>query len=115
METKKHYTPDGPDLSVYLNKLNMPEIGVTVKNGVVTLTGKVDSAEKKSYARQVVAGVLGVKAIINTIEVDSGLQFSQKDQEITEAIFSAIQLSTAFKTAQHQNEEGQLQYWEIFT
>lgn len=41
--------------------LDPAEIGVTAKDGVITLTGVVDSYIKKSKAEDVAKGVAGVK------------------------------------------------------
>lgn len=45
------------------------EIAVTVRNGVVTLTGHVSSLAQKLAAKQAVARVRGVRAIAQEIEV----------------------------------------------
>src|SRR5258707_8208120 len=45
------------------------EIGVAVKDGIVTLTGWVDSYLKKMAAEQVAHRVNGVLAVANDIEV----------------------------------------------
>ncbi|NIT56263.1 MAG: BON domain-containing protein [Aliifodinibius sp.] len=45
------------------------EINVTVDNGMVTLTGTVDSRQEKKLTKEVVKGVKGIKAIKNNIEV----------------------------------------------
>jgi osmotically-inducible protein OsmY len=45
------------------------EIGVAVKDGVVTLTGKVDSYLKKWKAEEAAHRVIGVMAVANDIEV----------------------------------------------
>ncbi len=45
------------------------EIGVVVKDGVVTLTGWVDSYLKKLAAEEAAHRVPGVKAVANDIEV----------------------------------------------
>ena len=42
--------------------MNASEIGVTAKNGVVTLTGTVDSYAKKMEAEEAAKSVAGVKA-----------------------------------------------------
>jgi osmotically-inducible protein OsmY len=52
------------DHSVHAN-----EIGVAVKDGVVTLTGKVDSYLKKWRADEAAHRVVGVTAVANDIEV----------------------------------------------
>ena len=49
--------------------LDAPHIGVTAKNGVVTLSGFVDSYVAKGAAERAAARVQGVKAIAEEIEV----------------------------------------------
>src|SRR3989440_12991639 len=45
------------------------EIGVSVKDGVVTLTGVVDSYSKRWAAEEAAHRVRGVKAVANDIEI----------------------------------------------
>jgi hyperosmotically inducible protein len=45
------------------------QVNVETKNGVVTLRGKVDSAEAKSAAESVAKGVDGVKSVKNELQV----------------------------------------------
>ena len=49
--------------------LNATEIGVIVKDGIVTLTGKVDTYLKKIVAERTTKKVAGVKAVAVDIEV----------------------------------------------
>ncbi len=46
------------------------EIGVCVKDQVVTLTGHVPSLAKKKVAEEIVKRIYGVKAVANEIQVD---------------------------------------------
>jgi osmotically-inducible protein OsmY len=41
----------------------------SVKNGVVTLTGTVDSQEKRAYVQQLAAAVPNVQQVVNEIQV----------------------------------------------
>src|SRR2546421_6465990 len=50
-------------------RIRSTEIGVAVKDGVVTLTGWVDSYAKKLAAERAAHRVRGVKAVANDIEV----------------------------------------------
>jgi ATP-dependent Lon protease len=50
-------------------RLNAATIGVAVKNGIVTLTGRVASYAEKMAAARAAARVTGVKAAANEIEV----------------------------------------------
>lgn len=49
--------------------LNAAEIGVTAKDGVVTLTGVVNSFAKKAEAEMAAKKVVGVKAVVEKIEL----------------------------------------------
>jgi len=49
--------------------LNAAEIGVTAKDGVVSLTGVVDSYAKKMEAENAAKKVIGVNALVEKIEV----------------------------------------------
>lgn len=48
------------------------ELGVTVKDGTVTLTGDVESWQEKKLAATVASGVAGVRAVENDVTVDYG-------------------------------------------
>ena len=58
------------------------EIGVTVKNGVVTLTGFVDSYTKKYAAQEAAHRVRGVRAVANDIEVRLPTAAERTDADI---------------------------------
>lgn len=45
------------------------EIGVTVNNGVVTLTGQVDTAQQRTSIENAANSVHGVKTVIDNITV----------------------------------------------
>lgn len=65
------------------------EIGVSVKDGVVTLTGWVDSYLKKWSAEEAAHRVAGVKAVANDIEVK--LSTERTDADIAEAAVHALE------------------------
>jgi len=48
---------------------NFLKIDVKTESGIVTLSGTVDSYEKRSRAAQIAGGVNGVKGLVNTIQV----------------------------------------------
>jgi osmotically-inducible protein OsmY len=60
-------------------QLNATEIGVSVKAGVVTLTGTVDGYGKKSEAEEAVKRVAGVNAVVEKIEVKYPSSWAKKD------------------------------------
>jgi osmotically-inducible protein OsmY len=65
------------------------EIGVTVNDGVVTLTGQVDFYTKKWAAEEAARRVRGVKAVANDIEVRLGSE--RTDTDIAEAAVRALE------------------------
>lgn len=67
------------------------EIGVAVKEGVVTLTGYVDSYSKRWAAEEAAHRVRGVKAVANDIEVRLGTSFERTDSDIAAAAARALQ------------------------
>lgn len=72
------------------------EIGVSVKDGVVTLTGWVDSYLKKWSAEEAAHRVAGVKAVANDIEVK--LATERTDADIAEAAVNALKWDTFVPT-----------------
>lgn len=67
------------------------EIGVMVKDGVVTLTGWVDSYTKKWAAEQAAHRVRGVKAVANDIEVRLPTSAERTDADIAAAAVKALE------------------------
>ena len=70
------------------------EIGVAVKNGVVTLTGAVDSYHKKWAAERAALHVGGVEAVVNQIEVRLPGDEEISDRSIAESAVRALELDT---------------------
>jgi osmotically-inducible protein OsmY len=71
--------------------LNAAEIGVTVKDGVVTLTGTVDGYSKKMEAENAAKRVEGVKAVVENIEVKFNNGWGKKDDnEIATEVLNAL-------------------------
>jgi len=75
--------------------LKASEIGVAVKNGVVTLSGQVDSYLKKLAAEKVVKRTSGVKALAEDIQIGVSPAYSKTDTEIAEAVLNALKWHTA--------------------
>lgn len=71
------------------------EIGVTVKDGIVTLTGMVDSYTKKIAAEKAAANVYGVKAVAEDIKVKYSSDKGKSDTEIAKAAVDAIKWNTS--------------------
>jgi osmotically-inducible protein OsmY len=71
--------------------LQAAEIGVTVHDGVVTLTGTVDNYSKKLQAENAAKNVVGVKAVVEKIEVHQHHSWDKKnDIDIAEEILQAF-------------------------
>ena len=71
------------------------EIGVTVKDGVVTLTGWVDSYLKKMAAEEAAHRVPGVKAVANDIEVRLPGFAERTDTDLAAAVLGALRWDAA--------------------
>lgn len=67
------------------------EIGMAVKNGVVTLTGYVQSYAEKYAAERAVERIHGVKALANELQVKLPTSLIRSDTEIAHAAVSAMQ------------------------
>jgi osmotically-inducible protein OsmY len=67
------------------------EIGVAVKDGVVTLTGWVESYSKKWAAEEAAHRVRGVKAVANDIEVRLPGSQERTDADIAAAAIRALE------------------------
>jgi len=72
-------------------RVQAPEIGVAVKDGVVTLTGWVDSYTKRWAAEEAAHRVRGVKAVANDIEVRLSTSAERTDPEIAAAAVRALE------------------------
>ena len=67
------------------------EIGVAVKDGVVTLTGWVDSYMKRWAAEEAALRVRGVKAVANVIEVRLPSSSERTDADLAAAAVRALE------------------------
>ncbi len=70
--------------------LKATEIGVAVKDGVVTLSGTVDSYTKKMEAEKAAKRVTGVKAIAEEIEIKFFSSSIKNDTEIARTIADSL-------------------------
>jgi len=71
------------------------EIGVTAKDGVVTLTGEVDTYRKKLAAGRAAQRVRGVKVVAVEIEVDLSGTNHKADIEIADAVNEVLRWNEA--------------------
>ncbi len=66
------------------------EIGVAVKNGIVTLAGEVRSFETKAAIEKIVKRTDGVKAFAEDIQIEGPPFFKKTDKAIAEEVFEAL-------------------------
>ena len=67
------------------------EIGVSVKDGIVTLTGSVNSYGTCYYAERAAKRVAGVKAVVNDLEVHLPISGERTDEDIARAAVRALE------------------------
>jgi osmotically-inducible protein OsmY len=65
--------------------IHAAEIGVAVKDGVVTLSGSVDSYGKKWAADRAAKRVYGVKAVAEEIKVTLAVSYKRADKDIAKS------------------------------
>jgi osmotically-inducible protein OsmY len=70
--------------------LHAAEIGVTAQEGVVSLSGVVDSYAKKLEAETAAKKVIGVKALIENIEVKFPSSWTKTNLEVANAVLAAL-------------------------
>jgi osmotically-inducible protein OsmY len=73
------------------SRVQSTEIGVAVKDGVVTLTGWVDSFYKRWAAEEAAHRVRGVLAVANDIEVRLPISAERTDADIAAAAIHALE------------------------
>ncbi len=73
--------------------INAAEIGVAVKDGIVTLTGRVQSYWEKVAAEHAADRVAGVKAVVNEIEIRLPYTSERTDEDIAQAAIDSLKWS----------------------
>jgi osmotically-inducible protein OsmY len=91
MKNNEELQKDVQDAIKWEPLLNAAEIGVTAKDGVVTLTGTVDSYTKKSEAENAAKNVAGVQAVVEKIEIKFVSTLGiRSDNEIATEVLNAF-------------------------
>ena len=90
MKTNEDLQRDVQDAIKWQPSLHAAEIGVAVKDGIVTLSGTVDSFSKKSQAEDAAKNVSGVQAVVEKIEVKFANWGKIEDSEIANEIVNAF-------------------------
>ena len=93
MKSNETLQQDVEDAIKWEPSLHAAEIGVIVKDGVVTLTGTVDSYSKKLEAEHAVKSVAGVLALVVKIEVKPVGSAVKTDEHIAAAAVNALKNS----------------------
>src|SRR5258708_34202053 len=83
------------------------EIGVVVKDGIVTLTGWVDSYLKKPAAEEAAHRVLGVLAVANDIEGRLPGFAERTDADLAAAVLTALRWDAAIPAGKVDVPAGQ--------
>ncbi len=82
------------------NRVRPNEVGVSVRDGVVTLSGSVDSYAKRWAAQDAAFRVRGVKAVANDLEVVLPSALRRTDAELAEAALNALKWDADVPTEQ---------------
>jgi osmotically-inducible protein OsmY len=90
MKTNEQLQKDVLEAIKWEPLLTAAEIGVIAKDGIVTLTGTVNTYGKKSEAEDAAKNVSGVKAVVERIEIKSASSFNKTDADIAKEIISAF-------------------------
>lgn len=75
--------------------LKASEIGVAVKNGIVTLSGTVDTYAKKLQAEKSAKGVDGVRAVAEDIVVRPYPDVTKSDSDLAAAVVNSLKWHSA--------------------
>lgn len=90
MKTNEELQKDVQNAIKWEPLLNAAEIGVTAKDGVVSLTGVVDNYSKKLEAENAAKNVAGVKAVVENIEVKFISSWNKSDLDIANEAIAAL-------------------------
>ncbi|AMR30009.1 ornithine aminotransferase [Mucilaginibacter sp. PAMC 26640] len=90
MRTNEELQQDVENAIKWEPLLNAAEIGVTAKDGVITLTGTVDNYLKKQEAENAAKSVAGVKAVAEDITIKFPSDFRKSDTEIAKEVIDAL-------------------------
>jgi len=97
MKTDSEIQKDVMDELKWEPLLNYTEIGVAVKNGIVTLSGTIDTFGKKVLAEKAAKRVAGVKAVAEDIQVKILTNDKRNDTEIAEAVLNSLKWNYSVK------------------
>ncbi|SDE43169.1 Osmotically-inducible protein OsmY, contains BON domain [Pricia antarctica] len=108
MKTDAEIKQDVQDELAWEPSIDETQIGVTVRDGIVTLSGVVDNYAKKMAAEKAAKSVKGVKAVAEDIVVQYGIRDKKTDAEIAKAALDALRWNASIPndTVMIKVEEG---------
>jgi osmotically-inducible protein OsmY len=92
MKTNETLQKDVQEAIKWEPLLSKAEIGVTAKDGIITLTGTVDSFLKKSEAEDAAKKISGVKAVVEKIEIVFEGMGKKDDNEIAKDVLQVLKM-----------------------
>jgi len=95
MKTDMELKKDVEDELNWEPAVNAAHIGVSAKQGVVTLTGHIPSYAEKWHAENAAKRVYGVSAVANELEVKLPSSSERTDEDIAAACVSALKINYA--------------------
>jgi osmotically-inducible protein OsmY len=104
MKTDAQLKADVADELTWEPAVNATNIGVMVKEGVVTLTGHLDSFAEKHAVEHAVRRVAGVRGIALELDVKLSSEHRRSDSEIAGAAAEAIRLNSLLPVGKIQVE-----------
>ncbi|MBT9475532.1 BON domain-containing protein [Polaromonas sp.] len=94
MKTDMQLKADVTDELAWDPAINAASIGVMVKDGVVTLSGHLDTFGEKHAVERAVRRVEGVRGIALELDVKLAAEHKRSDSEIAQAAASALRLNS---------------------
>jgi len=91
------------------SRVSGTQVNVETMKGVVSLRGKVDSAEAKAAAGEVAKGIDGVKSVRNDLQVvapSAQKAVEAKDDDITKSVKSRLDKDSRFKSVDVRTDNG---------
>lgn len=90
MKSNDELTKDVQDAIHWEPTLHAAKIGVNAEGGIITLTGTVDSYLKKTRAEDTAKNVIGVKAVVEKLDVTYRDEHEITDDEIAQEVLNAL-------------------------
>jgi osmotically-inducible protein OsmY len=94
MKTDAEIRKDVLDELEWEPRINATNVGVTIKNGIVTLNGHVNTYAEKVAAEEAAKRVSGVKAVVQEIDVNIEGTSERTDQAIALAAVDSLKWNT---------------------